>query len=78
MLGDFAGVPAARAVLHKWFHADSVDPLVQKQPLFLVEDVEDAIASLNRCGLLANLTVMQRSSLQVGRPNHSIQAHTVL
>lgn len=66
MLGEFAGIPAARAVLHKWFHADSVDPLVQKQPLFLVEDVEDAISSVNRCGLLANSAVMQQSSLQVG------------
>lgn len=66
MLGEFAGIPAARAVLHKWFHADSVDPLVQEQPLFLVEDVEDAISSVNRCGLLANLAVMQQNSLQVG------------
>lgn len=49
MLGEFAGVPAARAVLHKWFDADAVDCMVQQQPLFLVEDVEDAISSLNRC-----------------------------
>lgn len=65
MLGDFAGIPAARAVLHKWFQEDAVDLMVQKQPLFLVEDVEDAISSLNRCGLLANLAITQQSSLQV-------------
>lgn len=50
MLGEFAGIPAARAVLHEWFDADAVDHMVQEQPLFLVEDVEDAISSLNRCG----------------------------
>lgn len=42
------GVPAAMAVLHKWFDADAIDHMVQEQPLFLIEDVEDAIGCLNR------------------------------
>lgn len=57
LLEDFAGIPAAMAVLHKWFDADAIDDIVQQQPLFLVEDVEDAISSLNRFGdLQAPLT----------------------
>lgn len=49
---EFAGIPAATAVLHRWFDVDAVDHMVQEQPLFLVEDVEDAISSLNRSGIL--------------------------
>ena len=48
LLDDFAGIPAALEVLHKWFDVDAIDRMVQEQPLFLVEDVEDAISSLNR------------------------------
>lgn len=68
MLGEFKGIPAARAVLHNWFDADAVDHMVQQQPLFLVEDVEDAISSLNRCSCLqssADLASQQQSKLQV-------------
>ena len=67
MLGEFKGIPAARAVLHNWFDADAVDHMVQQQPLFLVEDVEDAISSLNRCSCLqsADLISQQQSNLQV-------------
>ncbi|KAL3132977.1 hypothetical protein ABBQ38_006887 [Trebouxia sp. C0009 RCD-2024] len=48
LLEEFVGVPAAMAVLHKWFDADAIDHMVQEQPLFLIEDVEDAIGCLNR------------------------------
>lgn len=46
---EFNGIPAAMGVLQHWFEADAIDHMVQEQPLFLIEDVEDAISSLNRC-----------------------------
>lgn len=52
LLEEFTSIPAAKAVLHKWFDADAIDHMVQEQPLFLIEDVEDAISSLNRFGHL--------------------------
>ena len=51
---EFHGIPTAIVVLHKWFDAGVVDHMVQEQPLFLVEDVEDAISSLNRSSLLTH------------------------
>lgn len=45
---EFNGIPAAMGVLQHWFEADAIDHMVQEQPLFLIEDVEDAISSLNR------------------------------
>ena len=45
---EFSSIPDAIAVLHRWFEADAIDLMVQEQPLFLVEDVESAISSLNR------------------------------
>ncbi|DBA97160.1 TPA: hypothetical protein ACH3X1_014926 [Trebouxia sp. C0004] len=45
---DFKGIPAAIKVMQHWFAADAIDHMVQEEPLFLVEDVESAISSLNR------------------------------
>ncbi|DBA70406.1 TPA: hypothetical protein ACH3X2_011820 [Trebouxia sp. C0005] len=45
---EFNGIPAAMKVLQHWFAADAIDHMVQEEPLFLVEDVESAISSLNR------------------------------
>lgn len=45
---EFSGIPAAIKVLQHWFEADAIDQMVEEQPLFLVEDVETAISSLNR------------------------------
>ncbi|KAA6427521.1 MAG: hypothetical protein FRX49_02184 [Trebouxia sp. A1-2] len=44
---EFNGIPAAMKVLQHWFAADAIDHMVQEEPLFLVEDVESAISSLN-------------------------------
>ena len=44
----FSGIPDAIAVLQHWFEADAIDHMVEEQPLFLVEDIESAISSLNR------------------------------
>lgn len=45
---EFNGIPAAMKVMQHWFAADAIDHMVQEEPLFLVEDVESAISSLNR------------------------------
>lgn len=63
LLKEFQGVPAAMAVLHKWFDADAIDHMVQEQPLFLVEDVEDAIASLNRFSYLQFPALIKQLSM---------------
>ena len=45
---EFTKIPDALVVLQQWFDAESIDQMVQEQPLFLVEDIESAISSLNR------------------------------
>ena len=45
---EFSGIPAAIEVLQQWFEAGAIDQMVEEQPLFLVEDIETAISSLNR------------------------------
>lgn len=48
LLDEFEAIPAALKVLHATFDPAAVDHMVQEQPLFLVEDVQGAVSSLNR------------------------------
>ncbi len=54
---EFNGIPAAMKVMQHWFAADAIDHMVQEEPLFLVEDVESAISSLNRYPIHQNIAI---------------------
>ena len=59
---EFNGIPAAMKVMQHWFAADAIDHMVQEEPLFLVEDVESAISSLNRYTTHLNMAINYRST----------------
>ncbi len=54
---EYNGIPAAMKVMQHWFAADYIDHMVQEEPLFLVEDVESAISSLNRYTTHLNIAI---------------------
>lgn len=59
---EFKGIPAAIKVMRHWFAADAIDHMVQEEPLFLVEDVESAISSLNRYTTHPNIAINYTST----------------
>jgi hypothetical protein len=48
--------------MRHWFAADAIDHMVQEEPLFLVEDVESAISSLNRYTTHPNIAINYTST----------------
>ena len=48
---EFMAAESAKAALLRLFPEADVDLMVEQQPLLLVEDIEAALAELNRCVL---------------------------